>query len=83
MRIEIDEHGYIYVIKPNGEKRYILVDLPNCSHYGKLTLGEPLKEKDCRDCKHFTGKYHLNESDEPCWTCSWRVDKMTEYEPKD
>lgn len=44
MRLEIDEHGYIFSIMPNGEKRYILVDVPNCSHYGKLILGVPIKE---------------------------------------
>ena len=44
MRLEIDEHGYIFLIMPNGEKRYLLVDVPNCSHYGKLKLGEPIKE---------------------------------------
>lgn len=44
MRLEIDEHGYIFLIMPNGEKRYLLVDVPNCSHYGKLKLGEPESE---------------------------------------
>lgn len=44
MRIESDEHGYLYVIKPSGEKLYILVDVPNCQHYGKLILGAPIKE---------------------------------------
>ena len=44
MRLESDEHGYLYFITPSGEKLYILVDVPNCSHYGKLKLGEPIKE---------------------------------------
>ena len=44
MRIEADENGYIFVTMPSGEKRYILVDMPNCSHYGKLKLGEPESE---------------------------------------
>ena len=44
MRIEVDESGYIFVTMPSGKKRYILVDMPNCSHYGKLKLGEPESE---------------------------------------
>jgi len=44
MRLESDEHGYLYFVTPSGEKRYILVDVPNCSHYGKLKLGEPIEE---------------------------------------
>lgn len=44
MRVESDEHGYLYVITPSGEKLHILVDVPNCSHYGKLKLSEPIKE---------------------------------------
>ncbi len=44
MRLEIDEYGYIYVIMPNGEKRYILVDVPHTTHYGTLKLGEPIIE---------------------------------------
>ena len=46
MRIEVDEHGYIYIIMPSGEKRYLLADVPNCSHYGKLKLGDPIVEVD-------------------------------------
>ena len=45
MRFEIDENGYIYLVTPSGEKRYLLVDVPNCSHYGKLMLGDPIKEE--------------------------------------
>ena len=44
MRLEVDEHGYFYIITPSGEKRYLLVDVPNCSNYGKLMLGAPIKE---------------------------------------
>lgn len=45
MGIEIDENGYLYVFNyATGEKRYILVDMPNCSHYGKLKLGEAESE---------------------------------------
>ena len=44
MRIESDKHGYLYVITPSGEKLYILVDVPNCQHYGKLILGAQIKE---------------------------------------
>lgn len=44
MRLESDEHGYLYAITPSGEKLYILVDVPNCSHYGKLILGAPIEE---------------------------------------
>ena len=44
MRIESDEHGYLYAITPSGEKLYILVDVPNCSHYGKLILGALIEE---------------------------------------
>ena len=44
MRIEVDGNGYIFVTMPSGEKRYILVDMPNCSHYGKLKLGETESE---------------------------------------
>lgn len=41
MRIEADENGYLYMLNlVTGEKRYILVDIPECSHYGKLILGE-------------------------------------------
>lgn len=40
MKIEADEHGYLYVVMPSGEKLYILVDVPNCQHYGKLILGK-------------------------------------------
>ena len=40
MKIEIDEHGYIFVITPSGEKRYILVDVPNIPYYGKLKIGD-------------------------------------------
>lgn len=45
MRIEIDEHGYLYIITPSGEKRYLLVDVPGCTHYGMLMLGEPIAEE--------------------------------------
>lgn len=45
MRIEIDEHGYLYVIMPSGKKRYLLVDVPGCAYYGKLMLGEPIAEE--------------------------------------
>lgn len=44
MRLESDEHGYLYFITPSGKKLYILVDVPNCSNYGKLKLGEPFEE---------------------------------------
>lgn len=44
MRLERDEYGYIFLIMPNGEKRYLLVDVPNCSYYGKLKLGAPIEE---------------------------------------
>ncbi len=44
MRLEFDENGYIYFLMANGEKRYILVDVPNCSNYGLLKLGDPQKE---------------------------------------
>ena len=44
MRLESDEHGYLYFITPSGEKLYILVDVPNCQHYGKLILGAQVKE---------------------------------------
>lgn len=46
MRLEVDEHGYIYIVMPSGEKRYLLVDVPNCSYYGKLMLGGQIKEVD-------------------------------------
>ena len=46
MRLETDEHGYIYIILPSGDKRYLLVDVPNCSYYGKLKLGGPIVEVD-------------------------------------
>lgn len=46
MRLESDEHGYLYVITPSGEKLYILVDVPNCQHYGKLILGAQIKEEE-------------------------------------
>lgn len=45
MRIEIDERGYLYIITPSGEKRYLLVDVPGCTHYGKLMLGGPIAEE--------------------------------------
>ena len=45
MRLEVDEHGYFYIIMPSGEKRYLLVDVPNCSYYGKLMLGAPIKRE--------------------------------------
>lgn len=45
MRIEIDEYGYFYIIMPSGEKRYLLVDVPGCTHYGKLMLGGPIAEE--------------------------------------
>lgn len=44
MRIEVDEYGYIYVIMPNGEKRDILVDVPDSICYGKLKLGDTIIE---------------------------------------
>lgn len=44
MKIETDKHGYLYVVKPSGEKLYILVDVPNCQHYGKLILGKENEE---------------------------------------
>ena len=46
MRLETDESGYIYVITYDGKRRYILVDVPDCSHFGKLMLGEVEKEAD-------------------------------------
>ena len=45
MRLETDEHGYFYIITPSVEKRYLLVDVPGCTHYGKLKLGEPISEE--------------------------------------
>lgn len=45
MSLETDEHGYIYIIMPSGEKRYLLVDVPGCTHYGKLKLGELIAEE--------------------------------------
>ena len=45
MRIESDEHGYLYVITPSGKKLYILVVVPNCSYYGKLMLGAPINQE--------------------------------------
>ena len=46
MGIETDESGYLFVFNyATGEKRYILVSMPNCSYYGKLKLGEPESEK--------------------------------------
>ena len=44
MKIEEDEHGYLYVVMPSGKKLYILVDVPGCQHYGKLILGEENEE---------------------------------------
>ena len=44
MRLEVDEHGYFYIIMPSGEKRYLLVDVPDYYHYGKLMLGDPIEE---------------------------------------
>ena len=45
MRLEVDEHGYFYIIMLSGEKRYLLVDVPNCPYYGKLMLGAPIKQE--------------------------------------
>ena len=45
MRLETDENGYIYIIMPSGERRYLLVDVPECAYYGKLKLGEPISEE--------------------------------------
>lgn len=45
MRIEVDENGYIYIITPSGDKRYLLVDVPNCSNYGKVKLDDPIVEE--------------------------------------
>lgn len=45
MRLEIDEHGYLYLIMPSGAKRYLLVDVPGCSYYGKLMMGDPISEE--------------------------------------
>lgn len=45
MRLEVDEHGYFYIIMPSGEKRYLLADVPNCSYYGKLMLGAPINQE--------------------------------------
>lgn len=45
MRIEIDENGYLYIVNAFGEKRYILVDVPGVSHYGKLKLGAPIQDE--------------------------------------
>ena len=49
MKIETDKHGYLYVVKPSGEKLHILVDVPNCQHYGKLILGK--ENADVREIK--------------------------------
>lgn len=46
MRLESDEHGYLYFATPSGEKLYILVDVPNCQYYGKLILGAQIKEEE-------------------------------------
>ena len=43
MRIEADKNGYIFVTMPNGEKRYVIVDVPNTAYYGLLKLGEPIE----------------------------------------
>ena len=45
MRLETDEHGYFYIIMPAGEKRYLLVDVPECAYYGKLMLGAQIEEE--------------------------------------
>lgn len=45
MRLEVDEHGYFYIIMPSGEKRYLLVDVPGVSHYGKLMIGAPIQDE--------------------------------------
>lgn len=45
MKLEIDENGYFYLLDlATGKKRYILVDVPGCSHYGKLRLGGVIEE---------------------------------------
>lgn len=44
IQIGKNESGYLFVVMPNGEKRYILVDVPNTAHYGLLKLGEPESE---------------------------------------
>ena len=44
MRIEHDSNGYLYVLTESGQKRYILVDVPDSYHYGLLLLGEPVEE---------------------------------------
>ena len=44
VHIKENESGYLFVVMPNGEKRYILVDVPNTAHYGLLKLGEPIEE---------------------------------------
>ena len=43
MRIEADENGYIFVTMPSGEKRYVIVDVPDTAYYGLLKLGEPIE----------------------------------------
>ena len=46
MRLETDEHGYFYIIMPSGEKRYLLVDVPESAYYGRLKLGAPIAEEE-------------------------------------
>lgn len=41
MEIKIDDYGYLYLHDlETGEKRYILVDMPDSSYYGKLKLSD-------------------------------------------
>ena len=44
LEVRLDGDGYIYLIDSRGFIRYLLADVPGCSHYGKVKMGEPEKE---------------------------------------
>lgn len=46
LEFRVDEYGYIYLLNSRGQRVDILVDVPNCQHYGKLILGASTSEKE-------------------------------------
>ena len=39
IRILADQNGILHAMLPDGQTKCIMVDVPNCSHYGLLTIG--------------------------------------------
>ena len=45
VEFKVDEQGYIYLFdQQRGNRHYLLVEVPNCAHYGKVKMGNPGEE---------------------------------------